>query len=93
MTGPPHEHPFKNEPITFFHPYDPYTAREPFPCAPAPYKTYEGDMMDWAFGEYKEDYFKENTPISQFEKAHKRPAGVISNNPSAHYFTEEKNDF
>jgi hypothetical protein len=93
MTGPPHDHPFTTEPITFFHPYDPYTAREPFPCIPLPYEEYDGDMMSWAFGEYKESYFKDNTPTSQFEFAHKRKAGVITNNPSAYYFTEIKSKY
>ena len=89
MTGPPHKHSFDNAPITFFHPYDPHTSREPFPCPPEPYEAYEGTMSDWMFGKYKEQYFKNNTPVSQFEFAHNgKKAGEIKNNPSASYFTE-----
>lgn len=83
MTGPPKRHQFQTEPITFFHPYDTLTAREPFPVNPKPYETYTGTMMDWAMGEFKDEYFPGDTATSKFEFAHGKKPGVIENNPSA----------
>ena len=84
MTGPPKVHNFKTEPITFFHPYDTVTAREPFPVNPKPYETYEGKMEDWAMGEFKE-YFPGMTATSAFEFAHGKKPGSADpeTNPSA----------
>ena len=83
MTGPPKVNPYKSDPITFFHPYDTVTEQEPFPYVPMPYETWD-DNKDWVFGPWKDEYFAENTPVSQFEKAHPgRTAGKIENNPSA----------
>jgi len=84
MTGTPKKHEYRPEPCTFFHPYDPKTQRWPFPYTPQPYETWDGDnKMDWAFGPYKEEYFATHTPTSEFEFAHGKPCGVISNNFSA----------
>jgi hypothetical protein len=83
MTGPPKRHNFKTDPITFFHPYDTATPREPYPVNPQPYETYEGTMSDWVFGTFKDEYFKDATPTSAFEFAHGKKAGNIENNPSA----------
>ena len=84
MNGPPKVHNFKTEPITFFHPYDTVTAREPFPVNPKPYETYEGKMEDWAMGEFKE-YFPGMTATSAFEFAHGKKPGTAdpTTNPSA----------
>ena len=89
MTGPAHEHDWKVEPCTFFHPYDSKTERWPFPLPPEPYETYEGNMMDWAFGgeKYKwirDAYFeKYGTGTGAFEYAHGYKPGTNRNNPSA----------
>jgi hypothetical protein len=85
MTGPPKRHNYKTEPITFFHPYDTVTAREPYPVNPQPYETYEGKMSDWVFGTFKDEYFKDATPISAFEFAHGKKPGAIENNPPRIY--------
>lgn len=84
MTGPPKVHSFETEPITFFHPYDTVTAREPFPVDPRPYETYEGRMEDWTMSEFKE-YFPDMTATSSFEYAHGKKPGTPDrdNNPSA----------
>jgi len=92
MTGPAHDNDWPTEPITFFHPYDEYTERWPFPLAPEPYETYEGTMLDWAFGgerykEIKEAYFKKyKTPTGAFEYAHQRKPGTNLNNPAGASF-------
>ena len=76
MTGPAHEHDWNQKPCTFFHPYDSKTERWPFPLPPEPYETYEGTMLDWAFGGerykgLKEAYFeKYGSPTGAFEYAH-----------------------
>lgn len=84
MTGAPKVHNFKTEPCTFFHPYDTKTAREPFPCDPKPYDTYEGTMEDWTMAEFKE-LFPGMTATSAFEFAHGYAPGkpTKENNPSA----------
>lgn len=92
MTGPAHEHNWNQEPCTFFHPYDTKTERWPFPFPPEPYDTYEGTMLDWAFGSerykgYKEAYFeKYGTPTGAFEYAHGRKPGINMNNPAGASF-------
>lgn len=93
MTGPAHEHDWNQEPCTFFHPYDEFTERWPFPMIPEPYETYEGTMLDWAFGgekykEFKKAYLKKyKTPTGAFEYAHKgQKAGVNANNPAGASF-------
>jgi len=97
MTGPAHEHDWKQEPCTFFHPYDEFTERWPFPFIPEPYETYEGTMLDWAFGgerykEFKKAYFeKYKTPTGAFEYSHKgQKAGVNANNPAGASFKVKK---
>lgn len=84
MTGPPKVHSFETEPITFFHPYDTVTAREPWPVNPQPYESYEGKMEDWTMAEFKE-YFPDMTPTSAFEFAHGKKPGTAdpTTNPSA----------
>lgn len=96
MTGPAHEHDWAQEPCTFFHPYDSKTERWPFPLPPEPYETYEGTMLDWAFGGerykgLKEAYFeKYGTPTGAFEFAHGRKAGINLNNPAGASFRVTK---
>ena len=84
MTGAPKVHSFETEPITFFHPYDTLTAREPFPVNPKPYETYEGRLQDWSMGEFTE-FFPGMTATSAFEFAHGFAPGkpTRENNPSA----------
>lgn len=96
MTGPAHEHEWDAEPCTFFHPYDPKTERWPFPLPPEPYETYEGTMLDWAFGSekykgLKEAYLKKyGTPTGAFEFAHGRKPGINCNNPAGASFKVTK---